>query len=85
MLGWEHSFVHEMRDLLVGVAAGTPVSPTFAEGLAVQRVLDAIVTSAEKRGLRVEVEPSASAAVVRTESFESPDHSDPGKRKVPQP
>jgi len=85
VLGWEHSFVHEMRDLLVGVAAGTPVSPTFAEGLAVQRVLDAIVTSAEKRGLRVEVEPSASAAVVTTESFESPDHSDPGKRKVPQP
>ncbi|MET0806642.1 MAG: Gfo/Idh/MocA family oxidoreductase [Lacisediminihabitans sp.] len=82
VLGWEHSFVHELRDLLVGVAAGTPVSPTFAEGLAVQRVLDAIVTSAEEQSRRVEVEPSASGS---SEIFESPDHSDPGKRKVPQP
>ena len=79
VLGWEHSFVHELRDLLIGVAEGTAVSPTFAEGLAVQRVLDAIVTSADERGLRVDVDPQAS------EILGSPSHSGTEHRKVPKP
>jgi len=74
VLGWEHSFVHELRDLLAGVAAGTPVSPTFAEGLAVQRVLDAIVTSAEEQSRRVEVEPSASASATTDDFSDSAHH-----------
>ena len=79
VLGWEHSFVHELRDLLIGVAEGTAVSPSFAEGLAVQRVLDAIVTSADERGLRVDVDPPAS------EILGSPSHSGTEHRKVPKP
>ena len=74
VLGWEHSFVHELRDLLAGVAAGTPVSPTFADGLAVQRVLDAIVTSAEEQSRRVEVEPSASASATTDDFSDSAHH-----------
>ncbi|MTD13898.1 gfo/Idh/MocA family oxidoreductase [Nakamurella sp. YIM 132087] len=45
-LGYEHSFVHEIRDLVEAVAAGTPASPGFADGLQVQQVLEAVGTSA---------------------------------------
>ena len=45
-LGYEHSFVHEVRDLVEAIATGTPVSPTFADGLQVQQVLDAVEHSA---------------------------------------
>ncbi|MBK4349097.1 Gfo/Idh/MocA family protein [Lacisediminihabitans changchengi] len=55
VLGWEHSFVHELRDLLVGIADGTPVRPSFAEGLSVQRVLAAIVASADDAGRTVDI------------------------------
>ena len=55
VLGWEHTFVHQARDLLAGVAAGTPVAPTFADGLAVQRVLAAVEESAREGGCRTPV------------------------------
>lgn len=55
VLGWEHTFVHEVRDLLAGIAAGTPVEPTFADGLAVQRVLAAVDESARSGGGRTPV------------------------------
>ena len=45
-LGYEHPFSHQVRDLLVDLAAGTQPEPSFAEGLQVQRVLDAVETSA---------------------------------------
>jgi predicted dehydrogenase len=45
-LGWEHTFTHQARDLLTAIAAGDQPSPSFADGLAVQRVLDAVARSA---------------------------------------
>jgi len=42
VLGWEHTFVHENYEFLSAVAEGGEFSPSFAEGYAVQRVLDAI-------------------------------------------
>jgi predicted dehydrogenase len=45
-LGWEHTFTHQARDLLTAVADGDQPSPSFADGLAVQRVLDAVQRSA---------------------------------------
>jgi predicted dehydrogenase len=45
-LGWEHTFTHQARDLLTAIAAGNQPSPSFADGLAVQRVLHAVQTSA---------------------------------------
>ena len=45
-LGWEHTFTHQARDLLMAVADGSQPSPSFADGLAVQRVLDAVARSA---------------------------------------
>jgi predicted dehydrogenase len=45
VLGWEHSFVHEVRDLVTAIGTGTDIRPTFADGLQVQRVLDAVQAS----------------------------------------
>ena len=45
-LGWEHTFTHQARDLLTAVADGDQPSPSFADGLAVQRILDAVQRSA---------------------------------------
>jgi predicted dehydrogenase len=47
VIGWEHTFVHELRDFVEGIAAGHPVHPTFADALQVQRVLDAVSRSHE--------------------------------------
>ncbi|WP_327319110.1 Gfo/Idh/MocA family protein [Streptomyces sp. NBC_01235] len=47
-LGYEHTFVHQARDLVHAVAEGSRPEPSFAEGLQVQRVLAAVEESAEK-------------------------------------
>ena len=46
-LGYEHAFTHQVVDLVHDLAAGRPPSPSFAEGLAVQRVLDAVERSSD--------------------------------------
>jgi predicted dehydrogenase len=46
IIGYEHSFTHEVRDLLVAIAAGDDPAPSFADGLQVQRVLAAVEASA---------------------------------------
>jgi predicted dehydrogenase len=45
-LGYDHTFVNQMRDLVEAIARGVPPTPSFADGLYVQRVLDAVETSA---------------------------------------
>jgi predicted dehydrogenase len=45
-LGWEHTFTHQARDLLTAIADGAQPLPSFGDGLAVQRVLDAAARSA---------------------------------------
>jgi predicted dehydrogenase len=45
-LGWEHTFTHQAADLLTAIAEGGQPLPSFADGLAVQRVLDAVQRSA---------------------------------------
>lgn len=47
-LGYEHSFSHQVRDFVIAIAEGTQPSPSFADGLQVQRVLQAIESSATK-------------------------------------
>jgi len=44
-LGYEHGFVHQVVDLVGAVAAGEDPSPSFADGLQVQRVLAAVERS----------------------------------------
>jgi predicted dehydrogenase len=48
VLGWEHTFTHEVRDLVTAIAAGTDPVPSFADGLQVQRVLAAVEQSAAR-------------------------------------
>jgi predicted dehydrogenase len=45
-IGYEHTFTHEVRDLLEAIAAGRDPAPSFADGLQVQEVLDAVQRSA---------------------------------------
>ncbi|MBC9713473.1 Gfo/Idh/MocA family oxidoreductase [Streptomyces sp. TRM66268-LWL] len=47
-LGYEHTFVHQARDLVHAIASGTAPAPSFADGLQVQRVLAAVEESAAK-------------------------------------
>ncbi len=56
IIGYEHSFTHEMRDLLAAIAAGTDPAPSFADALQVQLVLDAVSRSAEQGSAWTEVE-----------------------------
>ncbi len=48
VLGWEHTFVHENYEFLSAVADGSTFEPSFADGLAAQRVLAAIEKSDER-------------------------------------
>ncbi|WP_053849065.1 Gfo/Idh/MocA family protein [Streptomyces sp. NRRL B-24085] len=50
-LGYEHTFVHQARDLVEAIASGTAPRPSFADGLQVQRVLAAVEESAEKNSV----------------------------------
>jgi predicted dehydrogenase len=56
MLGWDDTFVHEVKDLVEAVAAGDDPLPSFEDGLQVQLVLDAVQRSAADRGCWREVE-----------------------------
>jgi predicted dehydrogenase len=49
IIGWEHSFTHEVGDLLLAIAKNEPVYPDFYDGLRCQQVLDAAVTSADEQ------------------------------------
>ncbi|WP_222195059.1 Gfo/Idh/MocA family protein [Modestobacter italicus] len=48
-LGYEHGFTHQIVDLVTALAAGEQPTPSFADGLQVQRVLDAVERSAAAR------------------------------------
>jgi hypothetical protein len=50
-LGYEHTFTHQARDLLCAVAEGRDPSPSFADGLQVQRVLAAVEHSARENSV----------------------------------
>lgn len=54
IIGWEHTFTHEVRDLMEAIAGKTAVHPDFVDGLRVQQVLDAVErAAASKRWERV--------------------------------
>ncbi|WP_266077884.1 Gfo/Idh/MocA family protein [Haladaptatus caseinilyticus] len=48
VIGWEHTFVHENYEFLSAVENGDEYHPNFADGLAVQKALDAIERSDER-------------------------------------
>ncbi len=48
-IGYEHTFVHQVADFLEGIETGKPAAPTFRDGLATDRVTDAVLASARSR------------------------------------
>ena len=48
-IGYEHTFIHQFADFLVGVGANKPAAPTFRDGLATEYVTDAVLRSAKTR------------------------------------
>jgi len=55
IIGYEHSFTHEMRDFISAIAEGADPSPSFEDGLQVQLVLDAVAQSAAAKSSWVPV------------------------------
>jgi len=49
IIGYEHSFVNMIADLVNAAATGKQVMPDFADALKTQRVLDGVLTSAKER------------------------------------
>jgi len=49
ILGYEHTFVHTVFEFIQAVVKGRSVSPTFADGLQNQKVLEAVEASSKKR------------------------------------
>lgn len=45
IIGWEHTFVHQVKELLDGIGSRKNVLPDFYDGLRCQQVLDAVVAS----------------------------------------
>ncbi len=61
VIGWEHSFTHQIRDFLLNIADGTDPSPSFEEGLGVQQVLAAIEESSAAGGATIKLAEPANA------------------------
>ncbi|BCW12140.1 dehydrogenase [Arthrobacter sp. NtRootA4] len=55
VIGWEHTFTHQIRDFLLAVRDGSEPSPSFDDGLQIQRVLAAVEESARNRSTVTEV------------------------------
>ena len=66
-LGYEHGFTHQVVDLVCAIAAGEQPEPSFAAGLGVQRVLDAVETSSSTRTWQA-IESAPERAAERTET-----------------
>jgi predicted dehydrogenase len=49
IIGWEHTFTHQIRDFLTAIETGTAPSPSFEDGLQVQHVLAAVEESAKNK------------------------------------
>ena len=55
IIGYEHTFTHEIYDFVKAIAEDTNPTPSFADGLYVQQVLDAVEASAANKSQLTEV------------------------------
>ncbi|ASN18921.1 Gfo/Idh/MocA family protein [Arthrobacter sp. YN] len=58
IIGWEHTFTHQMRDFLTAIAAGDAPSPSFEDGLNVQHILAAVEESAAAKSSLIQLNAS---------------------------
>jgi predicted dehydrogenase len=49
IIGWEHTFIHEMGDFLLAVANNETITPSFFDGYKNQLILDKVIESAHQR------------------------------------
>lgn len=56
IIGYEHTFTHEIYDFLIAIQKNQIPSPSFSEGLYVQKVLDAVEASAGNNSQLTQVE-----------------------------
>ncbi|MFP3462671.1 Gfo/Idh/MocA family oxidoreductase [Arthrobacter globiformis] len=59
IIGWEHTFTHEIRDFLAAIDNNESPSPSFEEGLQVQSVLAAVEESANNKSVLTNVRQAA--------------------------
>lgn len=57
IIGYEHTFVHAIKDLMDGIKSGTTPAPSFEDGFRCQAVLDAVERSVQTRGWTSPVPP----------------------------
>ena len=50
IIGYEHTFIHTVKDLLEGIKTGKNPGPTFEDGFRVQAVIDAVERGLRSRG-----------------------------------
>lgn len=48
IIGWEHTFIHEIKELVEAIEYEKPMIPSFWDGLKCQEVLDGVSNSARK-------------------------------------
>jgi predicted dehydrogenase len=58
LLGYEHTFTHQVRDLVEAIGTGHDPQPSFRDGLQVQRVLAAVEASAADSSCWQEIQQS---------------------------
>ncbi|MFJ4027476.1 Gfo/Idh/MocA family protein [Paenarthrobacter sp. NPDC089989] len=62
IIGWEHTFTHQVRDFLTAIAAGEAPSPSFEDGLQIQRVLAAVEESAAAKSSLIQLSNTTEGA-----------------------
>ena len=51
VIGYEHTFVHEMYEFVQSIVKDTPTCPDFADGVECSRVIEAVELSAQRRSM----------------------------------
>ena len=59
IIGWEHTFTHQIRDFLLAIRDGSQPSPSFEDGLQIQRVLAAVEESAAAKSSLIQLSSTA--------------------------
>ena len=66
IIGWEHTFTHQIRDFLCAIRDGEVPSPSFDDGLQVQRVLAAVEESAANKSVVTGVQSGCASLSLST-------------------
>ncbi len=51
VIGYEHTFVHEMYEFVQSIVNDTPTCPSFADGVECSRIIEAVELSAQRRAM----------------------------------